>query len=119
MGRMPELVCHSWLLVHTSLYVHTGQTPPAVTAAWLATCVPLDMRTQCSSGASCLPLARTSMVWWRMPPCLRFHVFSQAADFLFGSAQPHDPQFEQLFRIFAAGNLGAASAALAIKVQHM
>lgn len=40
----------------------------------------------------------------------------QAADFLFGSAQPHDVQFEQLFRIFAAGNLGAAAASLAIKV---
>jgi hypothetical protein len=41
----------------------------------------------------------------------------QAADFLFGAAQPHDPQFEQLFRLFAAGNLGAASAALAISVR--
>ncbi|KAK9824988.1 hypothetical protein WJX81_004426 [Elliptochloris bilobata] len=38
-----------------------------------------------------------------------------AADFLFGAAQPHDTQFEQLFRIFAAGNLSAATASLAIK----
>jgi len=36
---------------------------------------------------------------------------------LFGAAQPHDPQFEQLFRLFAAGNLGAATAAFAISVR--
>ncbi len=52
-----------------------------------------------------------------MSPWQSVHLRSQAADFLFGAAQPHDPQFEQLFRLFAAGNLGAASAALAIKVQ--
>jgi len=50
-------------------------------------------------------------------PQLRKACGLQAADFLFGAAQPHDPQFEQLFRLFAAGNLGAATAAFAISVR--